>query len=412
MASQDWKTVSGQLVNDGTNGDATQFAHAPRITPCTANYANYAVEAEIQAVRGGNNCSYGAFGLSVRGESSGDYRVGIVGWGTAFIFDHTSSDGCPGYYWNDLTTAKYSLDTDWHKYRVEVHGNDIALLIDGYSILETTDNHHLTSNSVGLWSNGMVINVRSFKVIALQTQPQPQPTNTPQSANTPTPQPTNTPTPQPTNTPTPQPTNTPTPQPTDTPTPQPTDTPTPTPEVGLLYQADWSSGLNGWTASPDWKTVSGQLVNDGTNSDATQFAHAPKITPYTANYAVEADIQAVRAANRCNGSAFGLSVRGESAGDYRVGVGAPGLTTAFIFDLTGSYSCPDYGDFALTKASYSLDTNWHRYRVEVSGNDIKLLIDGQPIIETTDNHHLTSNSVGLFSGGMVINVRSFKVIAL
>jgi hypothetical protein len=163
--SQDWKTVSGQLVNDGTNGDATQFAHAPMITPYTPNYA---VEAEIQSVRDGHGCSsYGAFGLSVRGESIGDYRVGILGWGTAFIFDHTSSDGCPEYYYNALTTAKYSLDTDWHTYRVEVRGNDFKILIDGQSVIETTDNHHLTSNSVGLWSNGRVINVRSFKVIAL-----------------------------------------------------------------------------------------------------------------------------------------------------------------------------------------------------------------------------------------------------
>jgi hypothetical protein len=155
--------------------------------------------------------------------------------------------------------------------------------------------------------------------------------------------------------------------------------------------------------------VSGQLVDDGTNWDNTQFAHAPKITPYTANYAVEADIQAVRAGNGCT---FGLSVREDSIGDYRVGVRAPGPTAAFIFDQTSGVGCDDYYWNALTKASYSLDTDWHTYRVEVRGNDIKLLIDGQPVIETIDNHHLTGNSVGLFSNGMVINVRSFKVTAL
>jgi hypothetical protein len=184
------------------------------------------------------------------------------------------------------------------------------------------------------------------------------------------------------------------------------------PAPTVLYQADWSSGFNGWTASQDWKTVSGELVNDGTNGDTTQFAHAPKITPYTANYAVEADIQAVRAGNGCYDYAFGLSVRGESGGDYRVGVGAPGPTTAFIVDHTSSDGCPVYYWNALTKASYSLDTDWHAYRAEVRGNDIKFLIDGQSVIETIDNHHLTSNSVGLWSNGMVINVRSFKVIAL
>jgi hypothetical protein len=122
--------------------------------------------------------------------------------------------------------------------------------------------------------------------------------------------------------------------------------------------------------------------------------------------------------NGCGGGyyfdAFGLSVRGESSGDYRVGVGLPGSTNAFILDHNSSDTCPngDYFESALTKASYSLDTNWHTYRVEVRGNDIKLLIDGQTVLETTDNHHLTSNSVGLWSNGMVINVRSFKVFAL
>jgi hypothetical protein len=99
-----------------------------------------------------------------------------------------------------------------------------------------------------------------------------------------------------------------TPQPTYTPTPQPTNTPCAQPGQ-LLYQADWSGGFDGWMAAPDWKTVSGQLVDDGTNWDNTQFAHAPRIdhTACAANYAVEAEIQAVRAGNGCGFSnAFGL----------------------------------------------------------------------------------------------------------
>jgi hypothetical protein len=209
---------------------------------------------------------------------------------------------------------------------------------------------------------------------------------------------------------------TPTPEPVDTPTPEPTNTPS-APQPGqVLYQADWSSGRNAWSLPQGWDTVSGELVNDGTKADATQFAHAPMITPYTANYAVEADIQDVRAGLSCNATAFGLSVRGDSSGDYRVGmvdsVSIVGNTTAFFFDHGSSDTCPSYYYYAFAKATYSLDTNWHTYRVEVRGNNISLLIDGQSVIETTDNHHLTSNSVGLWSNGRVINVRSFKVIAL
>jgi hypothetical protein len=207
------------------------------------------------------------------------------------------------------------------------------------------------------------------------------------------------------------------PQPTNTPTPPPCLPVAPTPGQ-LLYQADWSGGFDGWMASPDWKTVSGQLVNDGTNGDATQFAHAPTCTANPANYAVEAEIQYVRDGYGCYPPAdygyiaFGLSVRGESSGDYRMGiVHRYGTMAAFIFDHGSSDTCPNFYP-PLAKASYSLDTNWHTYRVEVRGNDIKLLIDGQSVIEAIDNHHLTSNSVGLWSTGTVLNVRSFKVIAL
>jgi hypothetical protein len=54
----------------------------------------------------------------------------------------------------------------------------------------------------------------------------------------------------------------------------------------------------------------------------------------------------------------------------------------------------------------------HYVKVTGTVNISKLLIDGQSVIEAIDNHHLTSNSVGLWSTGTVLNVRSFKVIAL
>jgi hypothetical protein len=69
-------------------------------------------------------------------------------------------------------------------------------------------------------------------------------------------------------------------------------------------------------------------------------------------------------------------------------------------------------DRSLAQSSVTVDTTSHRFRAEVRGNDIKLLIDGNPAVETTDNHHLHSNAVGLWSEGVVLNVSSFRVIAL
>lgn len=43
---------------------------------------------------------------------------------------------------------------------------------------------------------------------------------------------------------------------------------------------------------------------------------------------------------------------------------------------------------------------------------ITLFIDGSLLVSATDNRLLSGGSVGLFSTGSQINVRSFKVIAL
>jgi len=187
----------------------------------------------------------------------------------------------------------------------------------------------------------------------------------------------------------------------------------------VLYQANWSNGTAGWLLTPDWKTVSGQLVNDGTNRESVNhLAHPPAITRVVANYAVETSAQIVRpsGASACGlGASFGITVRQDSSGDYHVGIGTDQEDRnwyANIRDQSSSNSCLDSTDTRLAHSDYSLDNAWHTFRVEVRGNNIKILVDGSAVLETTDNHHLTGNNVGLWSTGIVLNVRSFKVIAL
>src|SRR6266566_4060638 len=58
-----------------------------------------------------------------------------------------------------------------------------------------------------------------------------------------------------------------------TPTTKTIPTPTPFPQSGtVLYKADWSSGMNGWAGGDDWKTSSGLLLNDGTQSNSIILA--------------------------------------------------------------------------------------------------------------------------------------------
>src|SRR5689334_10044113 len=61
----------------------------------------------------------------------------------------------------------------------------------------------------------------------------------------------------------------------------------------VLYQADWSNGMDGWSGSGGWKTVGGMLVNDGTNDDPSLWIPAPYEPGSITDYAIEAEIQLV-----------------------------------------------------------------------------------------------------------------------
>jgi hypothetical protein len=96
----------------------------------------------------------------------------------------------------------------------------------------------------------------ALKTIQAALTRTPTPTPLPNTTVVPTAMPTQAPTPTPippTPTPTPiPPTATSVPNPTPTPVP----TPTPTHKPGdVLYQADWSNGMNGWAGTPDWNHV-------------------------------------------------------------------------------------------------------------------------------------------------------------
>jgi hypothetical protein len=63
--------------------------------------------------------------------------------------------------------------SNWHTYRVEVKGNIVRLRIDGFTMASVNDNHSLAPGHVGLWSNNYQLEVRSFKVIKLETMENP-----------------------------------------------------------------------------------------------------------------------------------------------------------------------------------------------------------------------------------------------
>lgn len=216
----------------------------------------------------------------------------------------------------------------------------------------------------------------------------------------------------------------------------PADTATPTQASAttagtVLCQYDTTKGFNNWINSSQWKPISnGMLGSAGTDNgnDGSKYIAWSGCSQFpTANYAVETQMQYVR-----NGNAdtyyknfeFGMMLRGDgTASGYEVGVGQDncnGPTLAMVSRVqdgqTGNSPQCSYGPVPLSGSGsshgYKIDTDWHTYRAEVTGNIVRLFIDGNKLLETSDNTFTDAGQVGLRDVYGDINVKSFKVTAL
>ncbi len=225
----------------------------------------------------------------------------------------------------------------------------------------------------------------------------------------------------------------PTPSPTPTPTPSLVPSPTPlSPKPGdILYQADWSQGMNGWAGGSDWAVVAGKLVNSGQQ----QLYHlSMSIAPYSPgddhieNYAIEATIQLNRYVDGDDNQdvAYGRDMFGI------IFQSPDGQTEGYLFAVcssnTGAWNC-DKGPHEILLAIRDLNGNGyktieekpfssprygasHTYRVEMKDNNITVLIDGVRVFEKVDYTYTSAGEVGVWSTRSQISVSSFKVMAM
>lgn len=214
------------------------------------------------------------------------------------------------------------------------------------------------------------------------------------------------------------------------PTAAPSPTPTPTAAVTagtVLCQYDATTSFKNWVGSPEWKQINdGTLGSDGSGDGSASNGYIMwsdcKLT--TANYAVEAQIQYVRS----TGSGafqfeFGMMLRGDGdKNGYEVGAGASSVyncpaSQAMVTLVQDGQGNNDHKESCLSPLpgaakDYPVDSAFHTYRAEVSGNAIKLLIDGRQLLATSDNTYTDPGQVGLRDIYGDINIKSFKVIAL
>jgi hypothetical protein len=191
------------------------------------------------------------------------------------------------------------------------------------------------------------------------------------------------------------------------PTSIPVTTPTSIPSGTILYQADWSKGLNGWVGGGEWKVLNGVLINDGTsNNNCGKPSIVPPFQPTVSNYAIEIKMQVIRRTGSGD-SCFALNARsgynnGQASG-YIGNIGCCG-------DIE-IYDASNYNQFIRT--NFDPSGNWHTYRFEVKGTNLNLLIDGVTVAAASDAKYLgITGQVGLSDETMYVNVSSFVVYSL
>jgi hypothetical protein len=197
---------------------------------------------------------------------------------------------------------------------------------------------------------------------------------------------------------------------TATPSPTPVTTPLPT-----SYQADWAASMDGWTGVPQWKTIPGILVSDGTSHTTLAYASRgegsvqPPRQPSAGSYGVEARIQIVDPTQGSCYVAIQLREQAEGQGGDRHGyvLGYSREAGAFVgrFFPGASYA-------QIKQTAFSPGADWHVYRAEVAQNQLTLKIDGSVALQATDNNYLDAGGVGLVNSNCQVQVSSFGVAAL
>ena len=216
------------------------------------------------------------------------------------------------------------------------------------------------------------------------------------------------------------PTTTPSPEPKPTETPEPTpkatatETATPEPSVAL-YRAEAGDGLEAW-GGPHWSVDGEVLVNDGGAVTAQPWLTAPEFPPVDASYAVEAEFRVLGvAAGYCQQS-FGVVAVSPSGAAYWGGGliyfcdnGDPVVRITNVTDWTDGYNA----DPELSSKRLNPGGNWHTLRLEVDEGLVRLLIDGEVVLEAADPIGGAATArvaeFGLWSQGVQVAIRRITV---
>ena len=163
------------------------------------------------------------------------------------------------------------------------------------------------------------------------------------------------------------------------------------------------------------------LVNDGSATVAQPWIVGPVVPPTSGGYAIEADLrvdgvtpgfcmQSLGLVAPLSGGAFigaGWVYECDAAGKI---IGARARLTDISDYTNGYFQDPEFAAKPLDLAS-----GWHTLRLEVDGDRLRLLIDGDLVLTASTGAGTVANpgnALGLWSEGVKLSVRRIAVVAL
>jgi hypothetical protein len=202
----------------------------------------------------------------------------------------------------------------------------------------------------------------------------------------------------------------------------------PTPELLAMAAGDEASSSGGILAAPEdvaftalangsW-TASGDLLrSDGSTAFAEPWLKLATVP--TPAFAVEAEMRVASVLETVCDQSFGL-VGGSPASGTVVGGGllfpCDGGSALARLTNVGEWEDGYNGDTVLAEEAFDPGEDWHTYRFEVRGDQIRLLVDGVGLVTTEPDTPLdpeaTDREAGIWAQGVGVEVRRVVVVTL
>jgi hypothetical protein len=185
---------------------------------------------------------------------------------------------------------------------------------------------------------------------------------------------------------------------------------------GIVFEAPGRNELE-TLASGSWSATADALVNPGSSAVAEPWLVLSAVP--SADFAVEAEIRVTGRLESVCDQSFGL-VAGSPGADQVFGGGlifpcASDTPRARLTDVSvweNGYNA----DPVLAEQTFDPGSEWHTYRFELRGDDVRLLVDGADVVSGTVGAPVDASSgdaqAGLWAQGVQLKVRKVSVQVL